>query len=270
MNFLIKQKTILMIHAGALLWVWSFFSFPSTGWCQKDITEKIKQPIEQSIQIHQKTQKELDQWEQEKTKLISLYEQLQHDHEYLTDEGNTLIAAKIGQEKLNQSFIQQKQEAIRIQKELLPFLKSLYTRLEMLVSTDPPFLTEERAIRLKTLVRVLDDFDISIAEKYRKTMEALFIEAEYGATIEVYQDKIKMNDQEVLGNIFRLGRVSLFFLTLDQQSSAYYNVAQKEWLPLADDYLSSIRSAVDIGNKIRSVELLSLPLGQLKQQGEEK
>jgi hypothetical protein len=67
----------------------------------------------------------------------------------------------------------------------------------------------------------------------------------------------------VLGNIFRLGRVSLFFLSLDQKAAAYFNVSQKLWQPLPEDNLLAIRSAVEIGQKHRSVELLSLPLGKL-------
>ena len=43
-------------------------------------------------------------------------------------------------------------------------------------------------------------------------METLFIYAEYENTIEAYQDKVTLNEEPVIGNIFRLGRASLFFL----------------------------------------------------------
>jgi len=259
------KKKILLFQACALSGLWSLFPLP--GWCGQNTAEKVKQPVEQSIEIRQKSQEKKDQWEQEKTKLVYLYNRLKQEHEILVSENKELTAAKTGQEALVQSLLKQKQESLRIQKEMLPFLKKIYARLEALVSTDPPFLKKERTTRLKTLDKVLNDLEISMAEKYRKVMEALFIEAEYGATIEVYQDKVMIKKEAVLGNIFRLGRVSLFFLSLDQQSCAYYNVAQKQWLPLADDYLLAIRSAVEIGTKRRPVELLSLPLGRLAKQG---
>jgi len=270
MKFLKKRATALMIQTGSLLWLWTFFSFASTGWCQQAVVKKVTQPVLQSIQIRQKSQKKRDQWEQEKSNLISLYEQLQYEHEMLMSENKELNAAKLEQKAVNQTLLKQKRESLKIQKELLPFLKATFARLETLVSFDPPFLEEERSARLKTIDKVLNDHDISIAEKYRKMMEALFIEAEYGSTIEVYQNKEMINGEQVLGNIFRLGRVSLFFLSLDQQSSAYYNVARKKWLLLSDKYLPAIRSAVEIGSKRRSAKLLSLPLGRLAKQGEEK
>ncbi len=199
-----------------------------------------------------------------------MYEQLKQENEMLVSENKDLTAAQESQKKLNQTLLKQQQESLRIQKELFPFLKDVYAQLAELVANDPPFLKDERSIRLNTLEKVIHDPEVSIAEKYRKVMEALFIEAEYGATIEVYQDKVMIGTEEVLGNIFRLGRVSLFFLSLDKQSSAYFNVAQKSWLPLSNDHLPAICSAVEIGSKRRPAELLALPLGQLAVQGDEQ
>ncbi|CCK81582.1 DUF3450 domain-containing protein [Desulfobacula toluolica] len=269
MKFFKKQTNNLIVQAVVLFLGGCAFVFPSTGWCRTDTVKQVKQPVEQSVQIRRETQKQRDQWEQEKSKLALLYEQLKQEHEMLVSENKDLITTQKSQKKLNQTLLKQQQESSKIQKELFPFLKEVYAQLSTLVANDPPFLKEERAVRLKTLEQVIHDPEVCIAEKYRKVMEALFIEAEYGATIEVYQDKVLIGTEEVLGNIFRLGRVSLFFLSLDKQSSGYFNVAQKSWLPLADDHLPAIRSAVEIGNKRRTVELLPLPLGQLAIQGDE-
>lgn len=239
------------------------FPFPLAGWCQTGTVTDIKQPVTQSIQRLQKSQKEQDQWDQERTQLLRAYEQLQQENETLLSDNKDLTSKKISLQALALTLSKQKQASARLQKELFPFIEDLYARLDRLISNDPPFLKEERRNRLKILEKTLHDPEISIAEKYRTVMEAVFIEAEYGATIEVYQDKITMGTEVVLGNIFRLGRVSLFFLTLDQKAAAYYNVSQKRWQPLPEDNLMAIRSAVEIGQKHRSVELLSLPLGKL-------
>ncbi len=258
-----KHLSLYMIFLGLLPLV---LILPNSGWCETDVTVKIKAPVEKSIRIRQKSQKDQDNWEQEKTKLLADYESLKSLHEELMVQNKYLKQTRSRQKAVNQDMIRQKQESLIIRAEMLPFLKEVFAQIEQLVKNDPPFLEQERSVRLKTLAKVLDDVQISIAEKYRKVMEALFIEAEYGSTIEVYQDKVVLEDQEVLGNIFRLGRVSLFFLTLDQQQSAYYNVAQNKWLPLADDYLLAIRSAVGIGGKRKPAELLALPLGKISPQ----
>jgi len=269
MKFLRQGSKKRMVQTGAFLLLGIVFAFPMTGQCQTNTAKQVKQAVEKSVRTRQKTQKQRDQWETEKSKLVFLYEQLQQEHAALVSQNHDLTADRQKQDVLNRNLLKQKESSLRIQKELLPFLRDVYKRLSTLVTNDPPFLKKERAIRMKTLEKVINDHDISVAEKYRKVMEALFIEAEYGATIEVYQDKVVMGKEEILGNIFRLGRVSLFFLSLDQQSCAVFNVAQRKWQPLSDEYLMAIRSAVEIGSKRKPVELLALPLGRLAIKGDE-
>ena len=113
------------------------------------------------------------------------------------------------------------------------------------------------------LKEVMADVEIGVAEKYRKTMEALAVEAEYGHTIEVYQDKITLADEAVLGNIFRLGRVSLFFLSLDQARAARFNVGSGRWELLDAAHIPAVASCLEIAAKRRPAELVNLPLGKL-------
>ncbi|MBU1344184.1 MAG: DUF3450 domain-containing protein [Proteobacteria bacterium] len=270
MNDSKKKTTIVWILAGLLSFCGNLFLFSSTGQCQASRTEDVKQPVEQSVKIRQETQRETDQWEQEKAKLIYLYDQLKAEHEALATENKTLSSAESEAETLNLKLLKQKQESVRIQKELLPFLNNLYARLATLVSNDTPFLKEERALRLQNLEKILASPEVTVAEKYRKVMEALFIEADYGNTIEIYQEKVLINNEAVLGDIFRLGRVCLFFLSLDQTSCAYYNVTQKNWTPLEKESLAAIRSGVEIGQKRKPAQLLALPLGRLAVQGDEQ
>ncbi len=243
---------------------------PCLTWSQTNIADKVIQPVEHSVLIRQKNQKQRDKWEQEQSDLVLMYEQLQQEHERLVSETRDLTAREQGQKALNLALLEQKKASLRIQKELFPFVQAVYARLSTLVTEDVPFLKKERATRMTSLARVINDPKVSVAEKYRKVMEALFVEAEYGATIEVYQEKVLIGTEATLGNIFRLGRVSLFFLSLDKQSCARFNVAQNSWQPLPEDHLPAIRSAVEIGARKKPVELLSLPLGCLAIQGDDQ
>jgi hypothetical protein len=87
---------------------------------------------------------------------------------------------------------------------------------------------------------------------------------EYGNTIEVYQETIVTKDREMLVDIFRLGRIALFFQTLDHKSCGFYNVASAAWQPLPPAYNRMIEAAMEIGAKRRQVELLTLPLGRIQ------
>lgn len=241
---------------------------PCFGWCQTNIAQKLTQPVEQSVSIRQESQEQRDQWEQERSDLVLLYEQLEQKYATLVSENQDLTAAEQGQKAQNLALLQQKQASLRIQKELFPFVQALYDRLSSLVAVDTPFLKGERTQRMASLEKEIKDPGVAVAEKYRRVMEALFVEAEYGTTIEVYQEKVMMEGKTTTGNIFRLGRVSLFFLSLDQQSCARFNVAQTQWQPLANEYLPAVRSAIEIGTKRKPVELLSLPIGHLALQGD--
>ncbi len=247
--------------------------FPQ-GICQTNANErnvalKAEQNIKLAIKIQQKIQKDRSQWDQEKSALVLEYEQLLQQKQMLEKEHKILSVRQKQQHDLNQTLIEQKKETIRVANELFPFIYTIYEKLKILVAQEPVFLKEERTTRLATLNNVMNDPQITIAEKYRKVMEALFIEAEYGSTIEVYQDKILMgtrDEDETLGNIFRLGRVSLFFLSLDKNLCGVFNPQEGKWQPLPKDMLPAIRSAVEIGSKRRSVELLPLPIGRLVEQ----
>lgn len=270
-----NRKNKLMLAAPAFLIL--ILAVPPAGFCRapegQDIGRQAGQHVEKAIKIQQKTHKDRTKWEAEKADLVLRYERLLHQKQILEKENTALAERQTSQETLNRELTRQKRESARVREELAPFIHSIYERLETLLVNDPPFLKDERTARLANLEKIMDDPDITIAEKYRKVMEALFVEAEYGSTIEVYQDKILLESagqEETLGHIFRLGRVSLFFLSLDQADCGVFNPGTGEWQTLPDSSLPAIRSAVEIGSKRRPVELLPLPIGRIAIQGDDK
>lgn len=264
-----RKPTIhLMALTAVICMMGMHFLVPQTGWCKKNAAKKAKESVGQSIDIRQDTQKKRDKWEEKKEKLVAEYESLKSIHGELLERNRQLTAEASRLEAVTRTLLEQKKESERIAKEMTPFLGGVYQQLELLVEHDTPFLAQERKDRLQRLRTLLDDVEISIAEKYRKVFEALFIETEYGSTIEVYQDKVLMGEDEVLGNIFRLGRVSMFFLSLDEQSAAQYSVGDEQWVALPDTDLAAIREAVEIGSRRRTAKLLALPIGRLSKGGE--
>lgn len=240
------------------------------GWCRAGTADRVEKNVEKSIEIRKKIQEKKDSWAREKAQLGALYDQLTREYEMLVSENNDLKEKLALNRKANSELLKQKQTAMKIRADLLPFLKRVYDRLNYMVRHDPPFLENERFTRMDNLGETLNDSGISIAEKYRKVMEALFIEAGYGTTIEVYQDRVRIAGQKVLGNIFRLGRVSLFFLSLDNRLPGYFNVAENRWQVLDQSYLPAIQEAVEIAQRRRPSRLLCLPLGRLaKKAGEQ-
>ncbi|MBU1196253.1 MAG: DUF3450 domain-containing protein [Proteobacteria bacterium] len=255
----IKKMVRMTIPGMILILAMAFTGTASTA-------DGIEKPVKQSIDTQQETQENQENWEAKKAELTARYDQLLSENETLNDTVDVLSGEQTKHQDLNRSLEQEKLANIRIQKEILPFLKDVFKRLEFLVKNDSPFLINERNSRLERLSRVMEDVDVSIGEKYRKVMEALFVEAEYGNTIEVYQDKIHINSHEVLGNIFRLGRISEFFLSLDGRSAAVFNVKDNQWQALDETCIPDISRGVEMAAKRQPVEILTLPVGRLAKQ----
>lgn len=236
---------------------------PDAVWSES-FSSSVRQPVNESIDIRLKTQQDLEQWDEQRRKLVAEYEMLQSRNAALIAEKERLTREKASHEDLVKSLEARKKESLRISSEITPFIENAYSRIQNLVAADSPFLRKERQTRLKLLEKNLHDPQVSVSEKFRKVMEALFVEAEYGNTIEVYQDKVNIEDRSVLGNIFRMGRVSLFFQSLDQKISGYFDVAESGWRVLPEKYNREITAVLEMGAKHRPVDLVSLPLGRIE------
>lgn len=229
----------------------------------EDFSARVKKTVKGSIAIRQKTQKSEDKWAEERLKLKAKYEILETEKGRLKAEHDGLkknLAARLAAVLALESEIAR---ISRISEELLPFLKETYDRLAEWVKEDVPFLRAEREKRLETLGRILDDPLVPTGEKFRKVMEALSIEAEYGNTVEAYGEEIVLDDRRIQVNIFRLGRISLFFQSLDGEKTGYFDPSDSVWRKFPPRYNRQIDAAMEMAMKQRPMDLLILPLGKL-------
>lgn len=233
---------------------------PATG---SDTEKRIEKPVRQAIDTRQGTQKAEAQWRIDKEKLTARFEQLQAEQVQLQQQKDDLgrevesTRARIAAKEKQLADIEQ------ISSQIEPFLEELVEAVKVEVSDGLPFLMVERQRRIDNLDRLMATPDISVSEKYRKAMEALLVEAEYGFTIETYQETIAIDNQARLASIFRLGRIGLFFQSLDQKLCGFYNVATGGWQALPASHNPAIHDAIEIAAKRKPVELLSLPVGRM-------
>ena len=250
--------------------VWGLFLvgllIPGTVQALDDsVGKKIEKPVEQAIVIRQGVQKQEEQWRQEKQQQLARYEQAQQEFQALQEHYQQLQQEHgVLQDKVAEKSAELEQ-MVQISAQLQPFLQDLLARLRSFCQRDLPFLVTERQQRLERLQESLDDGETPINEKLRKVMEALMVEADYGRTIEVTRETIVLSNQPTLVDIFRFGRLALYYQTLDEQSCGFFNIAEQQWQPLPATYTSDIRTAFEIGAKRRPVELVTLPLGRLVQ-----
>jgi len=142
----------------------------------------------------------------------------------------------------------------------LPLLVRMQKMLEQFVAADMPFLPEERTQRVERLARLLDRADVSLAEKYRQILEAYQIEAEYGRTLEAWSGTLTQDGSEREVTFFRLGRVGLYYQTLDGEESGRWSPELSAWETLDDQFNWSIRKGISVARQQSVPELLELPL----------
>ena len=228
------------------------------------VEKKIEQPVAQAISLRKQVRQNETAWQDHRDKLLAQVEQLQKEKEALIARNTRLQAEKNATQARVIEKTNQLARIDQIAEQIDPFLHALMDRLRHRIAIDLPFLPAERQHRLDGLERMLADPEVSQSERLRKLMEALMVELEYGQTIETTRETIDIDGAPTLVDLFRLGRLALFYQHLDGGACGVYDIAQKKWRPLPDADEGAILAAMEIGAKRRPVELLSLPIGKIE------
>jgi septal ring factor EnvC (AmiA/AmiB activator) len=237
-----------------------FLACPASGQTPE---ARIKDKVKGTVELRKETQEKEDAWARQQAELKARYEaakagirSLEKERDILARE-NTALGDRVAELK------RRLEESVRLEEGLEDALEATLVELERFVAADLPFLPEERATRIRSLKESLVLSDTSPAEKLRRLLEALQVECEYGDTVEAYQQKIMVNEEPVFADIFRLGRLSVFWQTPDGSRVGEYDRVDGRWVELPSHYGRSIRMAVEMARKQRPVELIRLPLGRI-------
>ena len=244
----------------ALLFLLIFRVAPAVGETEAD---QLQKEVTQSIEIRQQTQKKEDAWAGKKSELMARYRSFKANQDHLEKLKLKTESALSAQRAQVAEFERRIKESGRIRGELQSYLESVVTQLEEFIKKDLPFLSKERAARISSIKETLARPDKPAAEKYRRVMEALQVETEYGRTVEVYQDTIDLNGQSVLIDILRMGRLSLFYQTPDGKVVGHYDRAAGTWVSLPSKYRRQINRAVEMARRERTIDLVRLPIGKI-------
>jgi len=259
-----KKEEIKIVIKGVfiilLLFLLDFVAIPAYAGIDSD---RLREEVAKTIDLRQETQKKEDDWAKKKAELIAKYRSLKKNRDYLIKVRNRTEKLLRAKKAKIEEIKRRMKESARIREELQLYLESVLTQLKDLIGRGLPFLLKERRERISSIEETLSDPEKGAAEKYRRVMEALQIEAEYGRTVEAYQETIDLNGQKVLVDILRVGRLSLFFQTPDGKLVGQYDRIRKGWSLLPSKYCREIEKAIEIARRERTVELTRLPLGRI-------
>ncbi len=230
---------------------------------EPDPATEVEATIDGTIGIRQATQQQADLWASDRAALTQRYRAAEASITYLRERRRLAQDRLGGLEARVAELARRLDESDRLQTGLEDTLGVMFARLEAWVAADLPFLPTERHLRLAHLRQELARPEVPPSEKLRRTLEAFQIEAQYGGTVEVYQDRVLVGADSLFVDVLRVGRLSLFWRTPDGARAGEFDRAAGAWVDLPGKHQRVIGQAMEMAEHRRAVDLVSLPLGRV-------
>lgn len=208
----------------------------------------------------QKSQQKVDTLTDETTQILAEYREILRQTASLRVYNDQLDKLVASQKKELDSINVQLRNIETTQRDIVPLMLKMIDAMAQFVALDIPFLPEERQTRVVQLQTLMERADVALAEKYRRILEAYQVETEYGRTIEAYQDDLVSGDNTRSVEFLRIGRVSLYYLTLDGLEVGMWDQALGEWQQLDNEYRQAVEQGLKIAKKQLPPDLLVLPV----------
>jgi len=222
--------------------------------------ESVLQAESRNVRIAQESQERIDKVVQETRSLVDQYKSINKEIDGL-NVYNQLLERQIAsqQQEVNDTTASIEQVTV-IERQILPLMVRMIQGLDQFVELDVPFLVAERSERVENLKRLIERSDVTVAEKFRRVMEAYQIENDYGRTIESYKGQIDIGGAQRAVDFLRVGRIALLYQTEDGQETGAWDQAQRQWVDVGGSYRNQVRTGIAIAQKQQAPDLLMLPI----------
>jgi hypothetical protein len=207
------------------------------------------------------SQKRIDDISDETRTLLSRYQAASRQADSLrvyVEQLEKLVAA---QETEKTELQEQIAGVTDVEREIVPLMQRMVDKLAEFIELDVPFLLDERRARVANMRALLERSDVTVAEKYRRLLEAFQIENDLGHSIEAYAGDLEKDGsaaREV--DFLRVGRVALFYQTRDGEESGAWNRETRSFEEIDSGYGSAIRQGLRIAQRQAAPDLLLLPV----------
>ncbi len=118
---------------------------------------------------------------------------------------------------------------------------------------------DERTKRVADLKDIMERSDVSVAEKFRKVMEAYQIENEYGTTIENYTQSLTIDGATRSFNMLRVGRIGLYFQSDDTKITGRWDNETRNWI-IDNSARNEVRKGLRVARQLIAPELIIVPV----------
>jgi hypothetical protein len=223
------------------------------------VEDAVRQQVRENEQSRA-SQERIDALSDDIDAMASRYRAALQDAHALEVYNRQLEGLVASQREERESLERQMANVTVVARQVMPLMQRMIDTLEAFVEVDLPFLSDERNARIGNLREMMERADVTIAEKYRRVLEAYQIESEYGRTIEAYRGSLAGEGEVRTVDFLRVGRNALLYQTLDGRESGVWDAEAKGWKRLDDGYRASIREGLRMARKQVAPDLLVVPL----------
>jgi len=195
---------------------------------------------------------------QESAALLEEYRSVVRETEALRIYNDNLARVVSDQNEELQSINRQLEGLKETNRGVVPLMLEMIDALGRIVEADIPFRIEERRARVERLHRMMDQAEVTVAEKYRQVMEAYQGELEFGRSTEAYSARLPGSGQTV--DFLRVGRTLLLYQSSDGSLTGWFNPASRTFEALPGRYRRDVREGLAMARNERAPGLLLLPV----------
>lgn len=231
-----------------------------TGSVFAQSVDDVLRADQKRIDIAQASQEKINQVVDRTRTLEDQYRAINKEIDGLRVYNRLMTAQTNGQQATLEDISLSMDQVDVINRQIFPLMVKMIGGLEEMVKLDMPFLMAERTGRVETLKEIMERSDVSVAEKFRKVMEAYQIENDYGSSSEWYKEELEIDGVTREYNMLRVGRIGLYFQSDDTSVTGWYNQAAKKYEVLDSENRNEIRKGIRIARQLVAPELVLIPV----------
>lgn len=235
---------------------------------QSVTVDQVLQADLRRLELAQESQERINQIVEGTRSLQDDYRAINKEIDGLKVYNRLMTAQTNGQQATLDDINLSMQQVDVINRQIFPLMERMIDGIEQSVKLDIPFLLEEREKRIDDLKDIMERSDVSVAEKFRKVMEAYQIEMDYGTSSEWYRESLNVGDTVREYNMLRVGRIGLYFQSDDTNITGWYNPISRQFEQFdGGDHRNEVRKGMRIARQLIAPELILLPLPGADQAG---
>jgi hypothetical protein len=227
---------------------------------QSATVDQVLQADQRRLNLAQESQERINQVVEGTRSLMDQYRAINKEIDGLKVYNRLMTAQTNGQNATLEDISISMDQVDVINRQIFPLMERMIDGIEQSIALDIPFLLEERSNRIASLKETMERSDVSVAEKFRKVMEAYQIENDYGSSNEYYTQSLEIGGTVREYNMLRIGRIGLYFQSDDTSVTGWWNAELGDYEELGNEHRNEVRKGIRVARQLIAPELVLLPI----------